>query len=177
MPDPLRVLGVDPSSTKTGFALLSEGPVARHGVGELLEWGLVKGVTKDPATLRARQIAAEMVAHARRMAPDVIVIETPSGKVARNKRGKTQGAGLSVYGFAAGQVDHALWNVFGMERVVMVNEIDWTGGAKKQARASRVELLHPGYDRSKDSGMDAADAIGLAGWYLAKLERERRIGA
>lgn len=175
---PLTILGVDPSSTCTGWALLRE----RRGrdralLPELVEHGIitVKGGDKLPGTERARRMAPELITIIEQHKPDMAVVEVPSGKIAA-AQGTDAWRGLPVYGYAVGYLDCTLRVTLDEGCVISVDERTWSGGAGKRPRATRIGVLFPGYDRDRDGDtkLDIADAIGIAFWFINTLERQRR---
>ena len=100
-----------------------------------------------------------------------IVLEIPSGKV-HARRHLGGGAGLSVYGMAAGAILWAAVKAMGgiVSLVCCVKETEWTRGVPKGERQRRVALAYPAYREAmgKDSPGDVADAIGLGDWWYAK---------
>jgi len=157
------ILALDPSSSRTGYALLTEQETLR-------EAGLLKpGKTTDPAAERIGAMCLDLAELLAALAPDVIVIEWTSGHVGR-KRHRGGGAGLAVYGIAIG----ALWQVArhyaapAGARVEIVAENDWTDGVPKPDRIGNIARLYPAYNPARDTGGDAADAIGLARWWIRR---------
>jgi hypothetical protein len=81
-------------------------------------------------------------------------------------KGKTPG--LAVMGQAQGTIREAMLSLD--LDVKTVGENDWTGGTKKETRAAQLRLACQDYAAwsKKDRGLDAADAIQLGLWWLAK---------
>lgn len=157
-----RVLGVDPSSSHTGYAVL-DGPEV------LIDCGVLRpNRDADPPLLRIETMITELQAVVAEHEPDVAVVEVTSGKISRRIK-RFQPSGLPVYGMAVGAVWREL--VVLMDgAVVAVAENEWTGGVPKYTRRLAVCSQFPQYaqGQTRDPGADAADAIGLAQWYLAK---------
>jgi Holliday junction resolvasome RuvABC endonuclease subunit len=153
------LLALDPSSTCTGYAVLSR-PGARPAV-------LVDAGRLTPAQPRAK--AAERIASMveqvadliREHAPTHAVVELPSAHVHRGKRAGG-GAGLAIYGMAVGAVWQAVLGRVG--GVALVDANLWTGRVNKAVRARRIQDMGLGYRMDQDPGLDGADAIGLGLW-------------
>lgn len=124
--------------------------------------------------LRVRACAREsgdMISQAAELAagqPLAIVIEVPSGRVHTARHGGG-GAGLSVYGFAAGVAAQAC--VQARDRLAPDSPIygvtaeRWTGGHGKDKRQRVAARRCPWYSAALDPGGDEADAICLADWF------------
>lgn len=110
--------------------------------------------------------------------PGTILIEWTSGKIGR-KRHHGGGAGLAIHGIVTG----ALWreclawlrwqppeNQIGT-KVHLIRENEWTRGVPKRERATAIAAMFTEYKMADDSGLDIADAIGLAVRYL----REQKV--
>jgi hypothetical protein len=110
--------------------------------------------------------------------PDVIVMEMTDGRsdVARSRARGGAVAGLAVLGQAQG----AVWQMLQEEidrqwerprlELVIVHENLWTGGQKPEVRAANIALEVPSYKeyQKDDSGLDAADAIGMGLWWIGQ---------
>lgn len=166
----MKILAIDPSSTKTGFALFDEDE-------NLIDAGILKpNKTTDCAAYRIEAMCKDFRALLDQYEPAFIVIEWTSGKVGR-KRHKGGGAGLAIYGIAIG----ALWRVAeqwcsdNIGDVVRILENEWTAGKSKKERFEIISTLYPKIDLSKDTGGDIADAIGLGMWFIHR--RRQNIAA
>jgi len=152
-----ELIAIDPSSTRTGYALFDRRGVVDAGF-------LRPDRTKDRADRRVRAMARDLVDLIEEWGPRVGVIEIPSGAPGRGSRrgGKTS---LIVYGFAAG----ALYGVMltALARVHPVLETIWTRGQPKARRVVSVATRYPQYlaAADRDRGRDVADAIGLGDWW------------
>jgi Holliday junction resolvasome RuvABC endonuclease subunit len=168
----MKVLALDPSSTRCGYALL-----AGLAADDLVEFGyLTPGAKRTTAIERIEDLVFEV----RQLAADAkltdIVIEISSGKVGRRHAGG--GAGLAVYGMAAGAIWAALQcTVCPRVTVHTVIENVWTQGKAKSRRARVLAMLYPRYgaavSRGQDGGLDAADAIGIGRWFLEERTLSR----
>ncbi len=160
------ILSLDPSSTRSGWAVMQ--PPER-----LLQAGLLlPEKTKAASEARIETMCRDLRELLEESQPAVVVIEWTSGKV-NVKRHKGEGAGLAVHGAATG----ALWReIEGWKRslsadrrgrtlITLVRENEWTRGVSKQDRQATVAASFSAYDPSQDPGADIADAIALAGWF------------
>jgi hypothetical protein len=166
----MKVLGIDPSSTRTGYAILTGLEPA-----DLLEAGyLTPARTKDTANQRIDAMVADLETLLKEQEPviDVVVIEASSGKV--GKRHKGGGAGLAIYGQAIGELRRAVLAIMppeysgGRGRVVMVPENEWTRSRPKGERNAGIAAIYPAYaaEVCHDTGGDVGDAIGIARWWI-----------
>ncbi|MDZ4250356.1 MAG: hypothetical protein U0990_09735 [Candidatus Nanopelagicales bacterium] len=165
---PPSVLAFDPSSTRTGYAYF-DGPDVRP------ECGLIRPV-EGGIGARARSIYDDAAAAIAEHSPELVLVEAPSGKVARRLAG--HGAGLSLYGFAVGVVAGAAMSSANPDcDVLLIDEPLWTRNQRKTTRRASVELSVPTYCeiRDQDSGMDIADAIGLGLWFYGEYARATRM--
>lgn len=157
------ILSLDPSSTRTGCAVMGFD-------GVLFDMFALVPDAKDTAADRIFSQCVDLYTALEQgvFNPDIIVIESTSGKVGRRHRGG--GAGLGVYGMAVG----AIWMTCRGwvrycrpdRRVILVPENDWTEGKTKKQRAFNAALLYPKYKPEGDPGLDIGDAIGLARWFV-----------
>jgi len=183
MSDVVKIVGLDPSSRKTGYAVLS-------GLepGDLIDGGLIRPSLKSSAMpgLLAAAVAdmkhyTELAAFRRTLSmigdiravveehwPAVCVVEVPSGKAGTGSKRGARGS-LTTYGMAAGFIA-ALCHPLGMHGTLPVSERTWTAGlGGERRRADLLVVLYQGrYDRATDPGCDVADAIGVARWALKR---------
>lgn len=168
------LLSIDPSSTACGLA----------------HWPSIEGCYPEPDYLhvvrrrdtlpmdRIDAMVESILVIARRLLPDVVVIEYSGGKVARRLKGRGV-SGLAVLGQAQGRIYQSLLDSaryrasrFDPEQIVPVSESEWTKGDRrsKEERARQLELACPIYRdyAAQDPGRDAADACLLGGWWIAK---------
>ena len=158
------VLGLDPSSTRTGYAMLSG-----LRCEELLDAGYLRPHrVRDSAIDRIRAMRDDtyQLIHAD---TQVIAIETPTpgGKRYARRRGQAQ------YGVAVGVMLGVAWqwrDEYPYNRIVAPIAADvWTGGKPKSSRRPIIEALYPQIRQAladQDDGGDIADAIGVARYYL-----------
>ncbi len=153
------ILALDPSSQKTGYALLTPA-------GTLTEHGLLKPRRiRDDANARIDAMVFSLREIVAEYAPDAIIIEDTSGKVGARHKGN--GAGLAIHGKAVGRLHQAAIDALGEKgRVVMVLENDWTRRTPKAVRQNRAAYLFPDYKPAADKGGDMADAIMLGVWWI-----------
>lgn len=178
MPELLPIFALDVSSTMTGYALLS-------ACGDLMKVGRFRPIARESACERidfmAEQSAHSATVYVGWFGPIEVVMEWSDGKT----HGRlAKASGLSTLGAAQGAVRQALRSA-GFE-VVTVGENEWTRRVPKPERAERMALAHPKYREfrgesrvtkagivwSGDSGLDAADALGIADWWRG--ERQKR---
>lgn len=163
----MTILILDPSSTCTGYAIMSDRKNAR-GRYSLMDAGrLMPERAKDPANDRIRAMVREILNISAEHRPDRIVVEDTSGKIARHGRGRgMNGAGLAIYGKAVGWILGACYST-GIE-VVPILENEWTRGISKEGRQKIVIAAYGDqYDPAKDPGLDTSDAIRLGEYFLA----------
>lgn len=123
---------------------------------------------RDPVR-RSLDMAAELVDVVRETRPTRAAIEIPSGKVHKRRHGG-QGAGLSVYGMAAGIILVELRRV--LPSVGWFTELDWTGGRSKRDRWPDFVVCFPHLADQVarvDPGGDVADAALIAIFELDRL--------
>jgi Holliday junction resolvasome RuvABC endonuclease subunit len=150
----VTILSLDPSSTLTGYALMSGDSIVSAGL-------LKPHKRSAPARERVRHMAADLRVLIGELKPDRIVIEVSSGHVSKRHRGS--GAGLAVYGYAVGFLSSVAHE--GGREVAEVEENEWTRGVPKPRRVQTIAALYPSYRMDRDKGGDMADAIGLGRWY------------
>ena len=156
----MNILAFDPSSTVTGYAQLRQPDRGRLLLDDA---GLLHPAASDPPLRRAEAMAREAVHLVYAAQPDVVLVEITSGKVNRHRH-KGGGAGLAVYGMAVGVIWAEVRRAFPAARAIPENT--WTRGVSKRTRATAVAAAFPRYQAAGDPGLDAADAIGLAWWYV-----------
>lgn len=152
----MKILSIDPSSSCTGYAVFDGR--------SLIECGTFKPKPSDTANVRIEAMAQDLRDTIAEHAPLVLLIEDTSGKVGRRHKGG--GAGLAIYGKSIGYMLATARATPGL-RVITVLENEWTRGVSKDTRTARLAGLR-GYDAGQDPGGDAADAIGLALWWIAR---------
>ena len=154
-------IGIDPSSTVTGFAAM-EG-------SELLRMELWKPPNKWSARKRVRDMADSLEDALCGLAPQQIIIEMPGGKV----WDASTGAGHAIYGWAVGYIFRIAEEQIGRRKVVAVAPGVWTRGKTKKQNQSEVAMQFPSYDIEADPGGDVSDAIGLCFWWQAEQRLKR----
>lgn len=156
----MTVLGVDPSSTRTGYAVMKDA-------NTVVDAGFFTPKHRlDAPILRILQMTADLAAVIELAKPSVTVVEITSGKAGRGSRA---GAGphLAVYGMAVGAMYHAAHRCMcGMVCPALENV--WTRGVPKRRRQIAIAAQFPEYGEmmGKDTGGDVADAIGLCLWWF-----------
>lgn len=157
------LLAVDPSSTRTGYALL------RVPGGDVIDAGFLSGRARDAAIGRAMEIGDELIKLVADVRPDLIVIELPGPRTPRAmwKRNPT-GHGQAVYGACVGVIYRAAWQT-GVE-VIPISAHEWTGRASKERRGIGLAMTSAAYRAAaaQDRGRDVADAIELGRWWIGR---------
>jgi hypothetical protein len=171
VPGQSLLLTLDVSSSAIGWALTT-GPASLESFGVILP--------DRPSTATAPERIDSMV---RKLKYDVypigrgaeVCMEWASGKMARRVGRAT---GLSVLGAAQGTIRRVLQEM-GHSTVYLVSENEWTGSKAKGRRAAEMALRFPAYGEfvrtGRDSGYDAADAVGLAVYVWSKVAERRMI--
>lgn len=166
-----RIIALDPSSTIVGYAAMN----SRSG---LIEAGLISPVNRSAGSYdRIVSLRSQLRKLLDAASPSAILIEWTKGKVGKRHHG--HGAGLAVYGCGVGAIATECEHWCMLRRphgssdhiVIPVLENDWTGGVQKEVRQLAIASEYPAYHISDDPGGDAADAIGLARWWL----KEKRL--
>lgn len=173
------ILAFDPSSTCTGYAVLTG--LARNqliGAGRFFSEYKKNELPILPPWLSTHLMQPELKAAWRVAAmvrdavdiiheykPQRIVVEIPSGRAGKGSKNGAKSS-LSVYGMGAG----AIWTAANLAApgiVAPVTELQWTPsrGDKYTAQIG-IAALYPNYDPQKDKGADTSDAIGLARWWI-----------
>lgn len=147
---PLIIMGVDPGTRATGYALLKcEGATCTP-----LEFGVIRPDANALLTLRYAELFHEVSALVKNFCPDVVVVE--SQFVQKNiqsalKLGRAQAMVL----LAATLGDIPTYEYTPTE----VKQAVFHGRASKEQMRQRVKLL---LNLSKEPSHDAADAIAIA---------------
>lgn len=172
----MLVLALDPSSTRTGFAVLDRL--------RLVDAGYLAQPRRLDALARSAGMVDEILGLLRARAGlwRAVLIEVPSGRPRSGLRANAGGY-LAIYGLAVGAIWQAVRSWCSLQcappRVCAVTEREWTRGVPKRVRQRRMALLHPQYaaQLAKDSGGDVADAIGLGAWWLANASNSAGCGS
>ncbi len=178
----MKVLAIDPSSSCTGYAVLSGLAVADLiDAGRLRPSEAIDQIAGPPwrrawlgqGPLKAYRRVYSMIADLRDLiiqyVPDWIVVEVPSGLAGTGSRHGAR-ASLATYGAAAGLIVGACDWFADSNRVVVVTERMWIrgGNTAKRLRQRAIAAVYRGrYEWREDAGADAADAIGLGRWWLS----------
>jgi len=160
----MMILGLDPSSTRTGYAVVLFG-----GATKVIDAGYLRGRTKDEAKTRIMAMRLSLLELLQEHLPTMTVVEIPSGKIGGGQRRGASASSMAIYGLAAGVVLGVCLSSPGTE-VVAVDERVWTSRVPKSIRQRRVAAEFPAYRdvMKSDGGGDIADAIGLALWGLGR---------
>lgn len=166
----MKIIAVDPSSTRTGYAVMQPP-------GKVIEGGyLTPRRCRDEPIVRATAMGRELRDLIAGEHPHDVVVEVTSGKVQARHRGG--GAGLAVYGMAVGLIlGAALYGQVCCPKhwgTHWVYENEWTQGRPKDARRERLRIEYPQYAAAfaADSGGDLADAIGLGLWWFGERRKK-----
>lgn len=151
----MLILGLDPSSTCTGAALVRKD----NGEPVLVDGYLLKPAAKLPYIERVQEMVQDVLNIVHEVEPDKVVIELPDGK-RHGRMGKINMAALSIYGVAAGAIFGALIGRGVRVRAVGVNES--TRNMPKKKRQQIVQATFRNYRPEKDKGMDLSDAAFIA---------------
>ena len=160
----MTLLAIDPSSTCTGWALLSEK-------GELLEYGVWRPSRKDDPYVRIEKMCGSMALLLDKTPVEHVVLEVTSGHVSSRHAGT--GAGLATYGVAVG----AFWAWLRLMEIGLqfyshrVYENEWTGGLPKKNYKgkypiNRHDQIVAEFKLPGETSDDITDAIGLGMWWL-----------
>ena len=155
-----KLLALDPSSTRTGYALLDMAD------GAIIDAGLLLPTKqKAEAIYRVGDMLDELDVLMGSNSLEVAVIEMPLGKQYSRQRGKR--SGLAVWAGAA----WAMWALIRTEDPnlpLLPVGIAWTRSTTKRMRQAEVISRASSYDPARDPGMDVSDAVSLGWWYLAQ---------
>ncbi len=163
-----KIIGIDPSSTAIGVAVLDEQ-------GKLLDGKLITpSNAKEPFYMRVSDMMLDLEDELINWMPRYIAIEIPS---LHKENRKAQ----ARYGFGAG----AAWlcakthqKLYGRADPCTIKVYDaqeWTHGARKRDRAVLTDVKHRAYHMDKDKGFDVADAIQLAESCLEDVQMAARM--
>ncbi len=156
----MTLLAIDPSSTCTGYAMLSEK-------GELLQYGVWRPSRKDDPYVRIEKMCGSLSLLLDETSVQHIVLEVTSGHVSSRHAGT--GAGLATYGVAVG----AFWAWLRLMEIGLnfhshrIYENEWTGGVPKPKRHKLILAEFPEHAKAIGGRHDITDAIGLGLWWLA----------
>lgn len=184
----MKILGLDPSSKCTGYAVLNG--LEPHDLVEAgrLKPSRAKAVVEHMPAWQAAHYRENVRANAygvlsmipdlagviREHAPTRIIIEIPSGQAGSGmKKGAAPGS-LGVMGMAQGAMYGWLLARF-PALLCPVDERYWTravGHTKKEDRQYKADTMYSGYDAAQDPGADASDAIWLARYGHMMVEKE-----
>jgi Holliday junction resolvasome RuvABC endonuclease subunit len=155
------ILGLDPSSTCTGWAYLRRQPDHRW---RLIGQGLLVGNLRDDALARVLTMRPGLLALLARTRPSDIIVEMMTEK--QYTRQPEKKSGLPVCAMAMGMIfafcyDWAATSVVGPCKVHPVSNL-WTAGSDKVSRQLAVKLQFPNYEPLADKDCDVSDAVSLA---------------
>jgi len=170
----IRLLGVDPSSTRTGCVIMSSPTEI-----------------EDATICRPCDAKASPFERAMSMATDVraiiwnkqithVVIETPALHAHGHVLPRARGHGLAIYGMAVGVILYAIGAAIDWQNMTALPADEWV--APRTSKARRQALIaaeFPAYrtimDAGKDPGRDISDAIGLCVWWRGQRQKEQAL--
>lgn len=164
----MRIISFDPSSKKTGYAVLDGlAPEQLIDAGILTPSKLAVGTVERLDTL-----CADIPGLFDEYNPNAAVVEITSGHVGKRHLGG--GRGLAIYGMAIWAVLAKCRESLDKTSVYAVEENAWTRSIPKAKRAAGIAYTYPSYakiisgeaGKFQDAGGDVADAIGLGRWWL-----------
>lgn len=165
----MTLLTIDPSSTLTGYAVMSD-PETIEDCGYLRPTS-----PKAPAIDRTDSICDSLELLVWEHKPDHVLIEVPSGNVRIAKFGAQW---ITLYAFAAG-AQHAILRRYVQVRnakspgatLWRVDEQTWTKGKTKARREDEIFATFPVLREKlrRDTGGDIADAIGIGLYWWHKV--------
>lgn len=168
LPTPGMLLALDTSSTCIGYAAFRDG--------RLTACGSVSASSRD--FLRRMDSLWMKLRRAVPMAVSVpVVMEWHHGREMawqrRQRRGRNAAAAVTLCHGQGCVLGRLVGEGFDVR---LVTDREWTRQRPKDARAREVALAHPEFFSvwAKDVGHDAADAVGIGEFYLAKV-REREL--
>lgn len=166
----MRVLALDPSTTCTGWALLT-GPRIETDTEQC---GRIKPSSgKIPSWERVAEMASDLLRLIDDLTPTHIVIEWPSVHVRKDRRGRSS-VGLSVYGTAPGAAYVACMMRGGFE-LHAVESSTWTRTMpRKEDRAIRLSGVSA-WSRDADPKLDVCDAILMGQWWIERHAHARPV--
>ena len=166
-PPPARVLGIDPGVSRCGY-----GCIERDGGGLVaVAAGVVTTAPADPLPSRLVELARELDALVRELAPDAVAVERVLFQTnARTAMSVGQAAGLALVSAERAGCEIATYSANEVKLAVC----GWGGATKEQVQRS-VQLLCklPTVPRPPD----VADALGLALCHLSATRGRDRIAS
>lgn len=165
----MRVLGVDPGSRATGWAVVSF-----DGSPALLEAGVLRPPAGAPLAERLRSLHAELSAVVARARPDAAVVERVfSGRNPQSLITLGEARGVLLLALAAGGVPTAEITPAEVKRA-----ITGAGAAEKEQVRRMVVALLPGASSGRRLALDAADAAAIAlAWGYRAVTKGARLRA
>ncbi|MFK7928258.1 MAG: crossover junction endodeoxyribonuclease RuvC [Myxococcota bacterium] len=147
----MRVLGIDPGSTVTGFGVVDK----QRGRLRLVAGGFVRTSAKQPMAERLRLIHEGLVKALATYAPDEVAIESIfKHKSAESAIRLGHARGVAMLAVAQAGFDPAEYNPMTIKRTVGAH-----GRADKDAIAKMVKML---LGELPDGPADVADALAIA---------------
>ena len=156
----MLILGIDPATHKTGWALVAHER-------KLLASGIIKG-GKGNAKQRIKRIAGQLDDVLEQHQPDIIIIEEPDNQSVIGRTSGAQAMLASLTYFIAGTLERTTLEY------ALVPVRQWKGNTPKRVVWNRL-LEHYGDATPRSRGKypwdnDAADALGIADWWIRNNE-------
>jgi hypothetical protein len=153
------IMGIDPSSTITGYAVKLDKALVEAGLIRPSRHGIV-------SFERICEMRIDLNILLDKFRPAIVLVEWTRGKVGI-RRHQGRGAGLAVYGAGVGAIatQAEIWCEKNSAVLYPVNENDWTRRIPKEDRQAVIAAQYPEYKINEDPGGDIADAIGLVDWW------------
>lgn len=171
----MKLLSLDPSTTRTGYAVLTKHDRGPH----LIESGVLEPHVANrkkklvPALVRVADMCEDLDSLVREHGITCAVVETASPSPFATKSDQKRKANLLTYAMGVGMILRETQRILGRGLVWEVSAGKWARG-KKQDRARRVAMIFPSYVIAQDPDFDAADAIGLGMWWMHDQRRSWR---
>lgn len=170
------VFSLDPSSTRTGWSIM-------QAPEQLVRFGLLLPDNPRAASeVRISNMCSGLWDLLNYWQPKTILLEYGSGKV-NPRRHHGGGSGLQIHGISIGAIWREIlaWLRYQppedqiRTKVHPIRENQWARSVRKEDRAVAIAAMFPEYNQADDPGLDVADAIGLAVWFLRE-NKVRTIG-
>ncbi len=162
----MRVLGIDPGSTATGFGVVER----QRGRFHFVAAGVIRTRSTEPMGARLHRIHEGLVEALRAHAPDEVAIEAIfKHKSAESAIRLGQARGVALLAAAACGHEATPYNAMVVKRTVGAH-----GRADKQALARVVGML---LGALPDLSTDATDALAIAITHASHVRRPALVGA
>ena len=153
------ILAIDPGSRKIGLAILDGDRLVASGQFSRSSTKTVNRIATLRADLTKWIYEAGVVPE---FDIDHIVMEF--GRTLRRRQGRDP-AKMRVHDLAAGVILGKVFEIFGYDKIELVEPSKWKGNKTKEATKFNVEMIF-----SKQFQEDEADAVGIALWFNTELK-------